>query len=204
MQAELVEIKKTLYRMLHVSVPKQEPWLGQVVCGYLAYHAVPTNSQAMTPFVHYVTWHWKQALGRRNQKGNVTWARMAPIVAHWLPLARVRRLYPQERFIVKHPRWEPIALAAHARICSGGAGLPRVPSGMTAINPPASRREASTGTTGVRAVHHQRPASACHPRRRSHLRRAWNGAAAPIHALISVRTSESLRCMQPLSCSSSD
>ena len=29
--------------------------------------------------------------------------------------------YPQRRFIVKHPRWEPSALAAHARICPGRA-----------------------------------------------------------------------------------
>ena len=29
--------------------------------------------------------------------------------------------YPQQRFIVKHPRWEPSALAALARICPGSA-----------------------------------------------------------------------------------
>jgi len=122
LQAKLVEIKETLYRMLHVPVPEQGRWLGQVVRGYLAYHAVPTNSQAITSFVHYVTWHWKRALGRRSQKGHVTWARMAPIAARWLPPARVKHPYPQQRFIVKHPRWEPSALAAHARICPGGAG----------------------------------------------------------------------------------
>jgi RNA-directed DNA polymerase len=122
LQAKLVEIKETLYRMLHVPVPEQGRWLGQVVRGYLAYHAVPTNAQAITSFVHYVTWHWKRALGRRSQKGHVTWARMAPIAARWLPPARVQHPYPQQRFIVKHPRWEPSALAAHARICPGGAG----------------------------------------------------------------------------------
>jgi hypothetical protein len=79
---------------------EQGRWLGQVVRSYLAYHAVPTNSQAITSFVHYVTWHSKRALGRRSQKGHMTWARMAPISA----------------------RWEPSALAAHARICPGGAG----------------------------------------------------------------------------------
>ena len=57
-------------------------WLGQVVRGYLAYHAVPTNSQAITSFVHYVTWHWKRALGRCSQKGHVTWTRMEQIAAH--------------------------------------------------------------------------------------------------------------------------
>ena len=97
-------------------------WLGQVVRGYLAHHAVPTNSQAITSFVHYATWHWKRALGRRRQKGHVTWARIAPIAAQWLPSARVQRPYPQQRLIVKHPRWERSALEAHARICPAGAG----------------------------------------------------------------------------------
>ncbi len=41
MKAKLVEIKETLNRMLHVPVPEQGRWLGQVVRGYLAYHAVP-------------------------------------------------------------------------------------------------------------------------------------------------------------------
>src|SRR3954453_13923818 len=121
MQAKLVEIKEALYRMLHVPVPEQGHWLGQVVRGYLAYHAVPTNARAITAFVHYVTWHWKRALGRRSQKGRVTWDRMAKIAALCLPSARINHPYPQQRFIVKHPRWEPSALAAPARICRGGA-----------------------------------------------------------------------------------
>jgi hypothetical protein len=52
MQVKLVEIKETLYRILHVPASEQGRWLGQVVRGCLAYHAVPTNARA----VHYVTW----------------------------------------------------------------------------------------------------------------------------------------------------
>ena len=103
-------------------MPEQGRLLGQVVRGYLAYHAVSTNSQAITSFVHCVTWLWKRALGRRSQKGYLTWARMAPIAARWLPPARVQHSHPQQLFIVKHPRWEPSALAEHARICPAGAG----------------------------------------------------------------------------------
>ena len=121
MKAKLVEIKETLNRMLHVPVPEQGRWLGQEVRGYLAYHAVPTNARAITAFVYYVTWYWKRALGRRSQKGRVTWERMAKVAAQWVPPARITHPYPQQRFIVKHPRWEPSALAAHARICPGGA-----------------------------------------------------------------------------------
>jgi hypothetical protein len=122
MRAKLVEIKESLNRMRHVPVPEQGRWLGQVVRGYLAYHAVPTNSRKITSFKYHVTWHWRRALSRRSQKGRVTWARIGRIAARWLPPARISHPWPQHRFLVKHPRWEPSALAAPARICPGGAG----------------------------------------------------------------------------------
>ena len=122
MRTKLLEIKETLYRMCHLPVPEQGRWLGQVLRGYFAYHAVPTNSRRITSFHHHVVWHWRRALARRSQKAAVPWRRMGLIVARWLPPARVRHPWPQQRFIVQHPRWEPSALAAHARICPGGAG----------------------------------------------------------------------------------
>ena len=54
MRAKLVEIKETLNRMRHLPVPEQGRWLGQVVRGYLAYHAVPTNSRKITSFHYHV------------------------------------------------------------------------------------------------------------------------------------------------------
>jgi hypothetical protein len=122
MRAKLAEIKETLNRMRHVPVPEQGRWLGQVVRGYLAYHAVPTNARKITSFHHFVVWHWRRALSRRSQKAAVSWVRMSQIAARWLPPARISHPWPQRRFLVKHPRWEPSALAAHARICPGGAG----------------------------------------------------------------------------------
>ncbi len=122
MRAKLLEIKETLYRMCHLPVPEQGRWLGQVLRGYFAYHAVPTNSRRITSFHHHVVWHWRRALARRSQKAFVPWRRIELIAARWLPPARVRRPWPQQRFLVQHPRWEPSALAAHARICPGGAG----------------------------------------------------------------------------------
>jgi hypothetical protein len=49
MRAELVEIKEALNRMRHVPVTEQGRWLGQVVRGYLAYHAVPTTRGRSRP-----------------------------------------------------------------------------------------------------------------------------------------------------------
>ena len=54
--------------MRHLPVPEQGRWLGQVVRGYLAYRAVPTNSRKITSFHHFVVWHWRRALSRRSQK----------------------------------------------------------------------------------------------------------------------------------------
>ena len=68
MRAKLVEIKEALNRMRHVPVPEQGRWLGQVVRGYLAYHAVPTNSRKITSFQYHVAWHWRRALSRRSRR----------------------------------------------------------------------------------------------------------------------------------------
>ena len=39
----------------------------------------------------------------------------------FLPRARVLHPWPQERFAVKYPRWEPSARMGPARFCAGGA-----------------------------------------------------------------------------------
>ena len=102
MRAKLLEIKEALYRMCHLPVPEQGRWLGQVVRGYFAYHAVPTNSRRITSF-HHVLWHWRRALGRRSQKAFVPWRRMKLIAARWILSARIRHPWPQQRFLVQHP-----------------------------------------------------------------------------------------------------
>ena len=43
--ATLREIKEALRERKHVPVPEVGKWLAQVVAGYFAYHAVPTNSR---------------------------------------------------------------------------------------------------------------------------------------------------------------
>jgi hypothetical protein len=43
MRAKLKAIKEELRRRMHEPIPKQEAWLRQVVRGFFAYHAVPTN-----------------------------------------------------------------------------------------------------------------------------------------------------------------
>ena len=50
MRAKLKEIKAELRRRMHQPIPEQGKWLRQVVTGFFAYHAVPTNGRALCAF----------------------------------------------------------------------------------------------------------------------------------------------------------
>jgi RNA-directed DNA polymerase len=121
MRAKLKEIKKEMRRQRHQPIPEQGKWLRQVVTGYFAYHAVPTNSRALHVFRHNVIDLWRRSLRRRSQKDRMTWDRIKKLADDFLPPARILHPWPHARFAVRHPRWEPSALIGHARICAGGA-----------------------------------------------------------------------------------
>jgi RNA-directed DNA polymerase len=119
MRATLKEIKKELRRRMHQPIPEQGKWLRQVVTGFLAYHAVPTNSRALIAFRHHVTNLWRRSLRRRSQRDRMTWDRIRRLADDFLPKARILQPWPHARFAVKHPRREPSALIGPARIwCS--------------------------------------------------------------------------------------
>jgi hypothetical protein len=107
MRAKLREIKEQLRKRRHEPIPEQGRWLKQVVTGFFAYHAVPTNSRALSAFRHHVTGLWLRALRRRSQKDRMTWARLKKIADAWLPQPRILHPWPSQRFAVNHPRWEP-------------------------------------------------------------------------------------------------
>jgi RNA-directed DNA polymerase len=68
MRAKLHDIKAKLNGMMHLPIPEQGAWLAGAVRGYYAYHAVPTNSRAMTRFRFKVIRLWYRALKRRSQR----------------------------------------------------------------------------------------------------------------------------------------
>jgi hypothetical protein len=109
MRAKLREVKEELRRRMHWPIPEQGKWLRQVVTGHCAYFAVPTNSRAISAYRHHVIGLWRRTLKRRSQKDKTTWARVEEIAADWLPLPRILHPWPEKRFAVKHPRWEPRA-----------------------------------------------------------------------------------------------
>jgi RNA-directed DNA polymerase len=102
--AKLKEIKEELRRRLHQSIPEQGQWLKQVVAGYFAYHAVPTNIEALMAFRFHVISLWGRALRRRSQKDGTTWKRVLKIADDYLPKPRILHPWPNQRFAVKHPR----------------------------------------------------------------------------------------------------
>ncbi|HEX4740198.1 MAG TPA: group II intron reverse transcriptase/maturase [Caulobacteraceae bacterium] len=121
MKAKLKEIEEALRRRMHQPISEQGKWLGQVVRGFFAYHAVPTNSRALGAFRHHVMALWRRTLRRRGQRDTTSWKRIEDIAADYLPKPSILHPWPRQRFAVKHPRWEPYAGKPHVRFCAGGA-----------------------------------------------------------------------------------
>jgi RNA-directed DNA polymerase len=104
MVAKLREIKEALQKRMHVPIPEVGTWLAQIVAGYFAYHAVPTNSRALCAFRYHVAMLWHRQLCRRSQRAYVAWERMAKLVDEFLPKLRILHPWPDVRFAVRHPR----------------------------------------------------------------------------------------------------
>ena len=119
-RAKLREIKGELRRRMHQPLEETGRWLAQVVRGFFNYHAVPTNSRTLVAFRNRVVLLWVAVLKRRSDRARITRELMAKLRGY-LPQPRILHPWPQERFAVKHPRWEPYAGKPHVRFCAGGA-----------------------------------------------------------------------------------
>jgi RNA-directed DNA polymerase len=121
LRAKLQQVKDALRRRMHQPIPEVGKWLGQVVRGYFNYHAVPSNSSALVAFRYHVVKFWQRALQRRGDRGKPTLERMLRLANDYLPRPTVLHPWPEQRFAVTHPRWEPYAGKPHVRFCAGGA-----------------------------------------------------------------------------------
>ena len=108
MRARLKAIKIDLKRRRHEPIPEQGRWLGRVVRGYFAYHAVPTNRRALEAFRTEATKHWLRALRQRSQRSKMDWKRMCVLVRRWLPEVRILHPWPEVRFRVKTRGKSPV------------------------------------------------------------------------------------------------
>jgi len=104
MRTKLQEVKKELRKRMHQPIPEQGRWLGQVVRGYFAYHAVPTNGSRLGAFRYFVTKLWLRTLRRRSQKDRFTWERTVRLANDFLPQPRNLHPWPSVRFAVKYSR----------------------------------------------------------------------------------------------------
>jgi group II intron reverse transcriptase/maturase len=121
LQAKLLAVKEELRRRMHQPIPRQGEWLRGVVSGWFNYHAVPTNSRSLQTFRDCVVRLWLRSLRRRGQRDKTTWERMKRLADDFLPKPRILHPWPEQRFAVKHPRWEPYAGKPLVRFCAGGA-----------------------------------------------------------------------------------
>jgi hypothetical protein len=121
MKAKLKEVKGELRRRMHRPIPEQGKWLKQVIRGFFAYHAVPTNFRALLRFRSHIKDLWLRTLRRRSQKDQTNWERITKLADDFLPQPRILHPWPNQRFAVTHPRWAPYAGKLHVRCCAGGA-----------------------------------------------------------------------------------
>jgi RNA-directed DNA polymerase len=121
MRVTLAKVKEALRRRMHETIDEQGAWLRQIAQGYFAYHAVPTNARALWDFRFHLTDLWRRTLRWRSQKDGTTWRRMTALQDRWLPRPRITHPWPNQRFAVRHPRWEPGAGNPLAGFCAGGA-----------------------------------------------------------------------------------
>ena len=89
MCAKLREIKEGLRHRMHRPIPETGKWLAQIVAGYFAYHAVPTNSPALSAFRYHVLVLWHRQVCRRSQRARMQWTRMTKLADEFLPPPRV-------------------------------------------------------------------------------------------------------------------
>ena len=62
-RGKLAEVKDTLRRRMHDTTAEQGQWLRQVISGFFAYHAVPTNGRTLAAFRFHIVGLWRRRSG---------------------------------------------------------------------------------------------------------------------------------------------
>ena len=96
-QAKLRAVKAELRSRMHDPIPTVGTYLRSVVLGHVHYYGVPMNGPAICAFRRAVGTLWWRVLRRRSQGNHLPSRRMWPLLAHWLPPARICHPYPLVR-----------------------------------------------------------------------------------------------------------
>ncbi len=83
------------------------------------------SGSAITAFRQQIIERWRRAIRRRSQRHRLTWLRMKTIADRYLPRPRILHPWPEQRFLVNHPRWEPGAVAPTPGSVRGAVGNDR-------------------------------------------------------------------------------
>jgi RNA-directed DNA polymerase len=67
-------VRQDMLHRMHAPVREQHRWLGQVLRGHYRYYGVIFNYRALRVFKDCVVRLWRKVLGKRSQKGRVSWA----------------------------------------------------------------------------------------------------------------------------------
>jgi RNA-directed DNA polymerase len=97
-------IHEEIKKRRHDPVNVQGYWLRTALRGHYAYFAVPTNLEAVRTLRHHVKVRWYLSLARRSQRTRLSWRRMNVVAAKYLPMPVVLHPWPEQRFLVTHPR----------------------------------------------------------------------------------------------------
>ena len=100
MRTKLKALNIEIKRRMHIPIPEQGKWLRSVLLGHYRYYGVPRNGPAMEAFRKEIVRLWKSALGRRSQRGKITWERLDRLTNRWLPYPHIYQPYPAQRLRV--------------------------------------------------------------------------------------------------------
>jgi hypothetical protein len=74
------------------------------------------DQEVVVVYAHVAGPGWRRTLQWRSQKDWTTWERTKRLADEWLPQPRILHPWPDKRFAVRHPRWEPYARIGPVRI----------------------------------------------------------------------------------------
>ena len=105
---KIAELKITMRKRLHWSIPDLGKWLKSVIIGHCRYYGVPWNGKSLTRFRSEIIRMWLKSLRRRSQKHRITWKRMYRLAKNWLPCPFICHPYPLERMRVNTRSRSPV------------------------------------------------------------------------------------------------
>jgi RNA-directed DNA polymerase len=87
----LKKLNAWMKRARHVPIGKQAKTLGQKLAGHFNYYGICGNSKAINRFAYEARRLWRKSLGRRSQRGKLTWEEFNRLLERYpLPAARLR------------------------------------------------------------------------------------------------------------------